>query len=391
MTELQCKLIELMKEFDKHCQDNNLQYFVIGNQLLYSARGEALHGYGIHVAMFYKDWKKFVNLKKVKENADREIESVLDGGNMPGCFFRYVAADTILLDVDHFKAYKKHGISIGVHIFRKQCFLSRVLSFFERGMSDHFYRKKTKPAYIANFSKIVFRKFYSRLLMHMLQRVVATSPKQPTSLKENEKKKYAYGKNFWSKRTKIKIAGESFYTVKDYEKYLRKTYGDKWKSVKPIEHKEHYRCMTSVTLPYKNYVETLNSKRLLTRKFLRDSAEFIKDYEEFMVLHKYEKKVWDRTMFATGERIRLWKKYMPMKGQLLELAEEGKFDEVQLLLDDYIQVITQFQEEEIVICFDADLFKLVLKIFRRNGKTAYADKLERTVTQADLEPMTLEV
>lgn len=395
MLDEQYGLWNLMNEFDAICRKHSLNYYMVGNQLLYAARNESHHGYGVSVAMFDKDWKKFCALKEVEENPEREIESILDGGRMPGCYYRYVAADTLLLDMGCFHAFKKPGICVNVHIFRNNSKSSRLLSKYEQGMSDEFANKKTKASFLyRTVRKIMGEQKCTHYLNRLLQESAAKSSKASVWLREPELGIHKYRKGFWKDSTQISILVPEVEvqpeTASDPEYYLEKVYGPEWKDVCPVEHKQTYQVITSTTLSYKIYMKSITEKEMVSDRLLNSLGQYNDLMDHFMELDEIEKTTWQQTMFAAGERVRLYKKYMPVKKRLLALMEEGKTDELEMALKDYLLTIDSYLKYGVVICFDPDIFRLVLELYSLNGQKKKALLLEEGVKPEDLEPICFE-
>jgi len=386
VTKQQEKMLDMLVEFHDICEENNLKYYLIGNQLLFAAQNRGIHGYEVEVAMFHSDWKRLQEIVEVLPEI--EIESVTDGGKLPGCYYRYVNKNTLLLNLDRYDVYAKLGIGISIYIIRERSNKAELLAYFENGMSDQ----------ISGRSSIA-RKMYEKLLKKkgikgaaeylagMEYEVRSNGREKRTSLKEAYADVCKFASGFWDKRTIIRLAGVNFYTVSGYKTYLKQRYGMKWTTTEPHILKETYRCFFSVVLPYAKYIQEIQKENLLTDDFLEQYKRFVKEYQPYPAMLKVEKEGWEKTMFVAGERYRLWKKYMPLKSEIKQKMDEHRFDEAEVMLQDYIEVLEKYMKMDIVVCFDKECLDMVKELYIQNGKTNKVKSIEEYVLEEDLQPI----
>lgn len=386
MTKQQEKMLDMLVEFHKLCEQNSLKYYLIGNQLLFAAQRGNVHGYEVEVAMFHGDWERFRELALKKTNI--EIESIKDGGRMPGCYFRYVDKNTLLLDLDRYGMYAKPGIGVNVYLIRGERKKTWLLTWFEKGMSDEAAGISSSAAkMLAAARKARGEKEFSAYLSELELEVRKRSGKGATVLKEAYAERSVFPDGFWNRRTLIMWLGNPFYTVADYPAYLRRRFGKGWKEFEPDIPKENYRCMFSPALPYRNYLEMLQEKELFSGEFQKRYHRFFREYEPYRQMLKEEETGWDKTIFAAGERFRLWKKYMPLKDRVKALMDAGRFDEAELIMRDYLKVLEKYRSMDITICFDAEYLNMAEELYRVNGQEEQAELLEQNVFPGDRKPI----
>ena len=166
--------------------------------------------------------------------------------------------------------------------------------------------------------------------------------------------------------------------------YLIGRYGKTWRKTKPKIDIETYRCIFSDSLPYARYMEVIEREGLLTEEFSKMSREYGPRYNEFRQMEKTENDGWEKTMFVTGERYRLWKKYMPQMDTIRKLYKEDRFDELEIVLSDYIAILRKYLKKNIVVCFDEELLDIVRVLFLKNGNNAIVNKIDKYVLDEDL-------
>lgn len=385
MTRQQEKLCELMLEFHALCERKEAAYCLIGPQLLHAAQNGGLHGYEMDVAMFYKDWEKVKLL--LTPDGDREAESIMDHGNLPGCYFRYVNKNSLLLDMDRYGMLAKPGIGINVHIIRMPRKKSRLLNFLEQGMEDSLARKHSFVGTIVSILRKCCRKWFDGKLMQLLVDVRARSGDTVTELKEPGQPSRVFEPGYWENRRPVTLAGMTLYAAEGYQTYLADRYGTRWARVKTDAVVESYRCVFSPSLPYARYMAQVTGEGLITKEFLKRLQRYTERYGEYQKMKAAESLGWEKSMFFSGERFRLWKKYMPLKDRILSLYEAGHLDEVELLLTDYLTVLNKYLKMNMVMCFDADLLNVVKELYLSYGKKAIVQKIDRYVLQEDLMPI----
>lgn len=388
MTRQQEKLFNMLIRFHNICENNNLTYYLIGHQLLFAAQNDSMHGYEVDIAMHDKDWKKLCAY--IEKIDDIEIESIVDGGKMPGCYFRFVNNKTTLLDMDYYGVYSKPGIAINICILRSNRKIAQLLSQVERGLS---YRAKFPHRRFSKVFSYIENIIKKEKLATFLDKLEKKSRSKSLASPSIVKEPYARGRNFpldfWKKRVKISFMGFQFYTVERYEDYLKKRFGKKWPQRKATNAKETYRCMFSTTIPYRTYLSELEKTNIVTDDFLIRFRRFINGYKEYEKMLKKEKVYWNKTMFAASERFRLWKKYMPMKDEVLSLYEEGRYDEIEIILDDYLTTMKKYLDFKIVICFDKDYLDVVKGLYEANGQMKMVAIIDKNVLPEDLEPIVI--
>lgn len=387
MTVQQDKMFDMLVQFHDICQENGLVYYLIGNQLLFAVQKEAVHGYEVEVAMFHSDW---VRLREVvKQLPHVEIECIQDGGNLPGCYFRYVNKNTLFLDLDYYGVYAKPGVAINVYLIRTDGKKAASLSHIEEGMSDQ--AKGIKSPAVMKYNHMVKKKGKAAFADYVTQLELAARSRkieEPSALKEAYGPACTFPTKFWTKRTMVSVKGHSFYTVENYREYLKKRFGKDWKNTQPDIAKQTYRCLFSAVLPYRKYMDVIQTEDLLPDSFMQQYKRFVKAYQPYTGMLEQEKTGWDKTMFAAGERFRLWKKYMPEKKRVQELFAHQRYDEVELILKDYIDVLQRYMEEVgIIICFDRDYLEIVKELYKLNGQMEIAQYIEETVLPEDLQPI----
>lgn len=388
MTKQQEKMVDMLMGFHSICEQNNIWYYLIGNQLLFAAQNGSIHGYEVEVAMFASELEKLQKVLEKERHTEIEFETVADLGNMPGCYLRYVNRNTLLLNLDYFDMYAKPGIAICIYVIRDQSGAAKKLASYERGMRDLSRMEHSVAARrVMSMKNSRGAQEFAGFLSELEKSVRSHNPDAGTSLKEVGGGFCTFPPGFWKKRTRITFMGRSFYTVENYAAYLRKRFGLMWSGASPNIPKETYRCMFSAQLPYGKYMEAIHAGGVVTPEFREQCRKFVADSAVLEAMTKEEAAGWRKSMFAAGERFRLRKKYMPVKERVQELMDRQCYDEAELILNDYIQTLETYAKDGVIICFDRDILAMVIKIYEINGQTDRADTIREKVLPEDLEPI----
>lgn len=387
MTRQQQRLCELMLEFHELCEKKDAAYYLIGPQLLHAAKDGKIHGYEMDVAMFLKDWNKIA--KWAGKSKRIEVESILDQGKLRGCFYRFVDKNTLLLDLDRYGMLAKPGIGIHVHIIRNQRKKQTLLRFLEKGMDDASVRRRSFAAAVVVPLRAAGREQFAKRVVRLLKTVSTgkTDMESATELREPGDVRCVFEPGYWAGRTTVRLEGMELYAAEGYRSYLTQRYGEGWRRCETDAILEHFRCVFHPSLPYALFLEQVRSRGLLSARFQRQFRRYAKRYEEHQAMREYETLGWEKSIFYAGERIRLWKKYMPLKEKLLSLYGEGRLDEVEMMLSDYLTVLEQYLKMDIVICFDKELLDVVKGLYLTYGRTGLVEKIDACVLPVELEPI----
>ena len=383
MTAIQGKLFQLLSEFDSICHDLGIRYYVVGHQLLRAMQGKGVSGYGVDIAMFPEEFDVFSsNYEGYADN--RAIESYRDNPNMPGMFHRYVDTSTLLLDLDFYNSYQLFGVAISIFMIRKDDSAAQMLLKRESEMSKiigaalkstagkHIRRQSVKSNGIAN-----------RMLRNLAERK-AGNCKTVLNLLDADPVHCPEG--FWDEVGSCTILGNKYRTVSDPSAYLVYQYGDEWASVDPPVRKETYMCPRSISLPFRDYLDSIRTADYDNEFFdlRREYLDVCKN--EMASLNAKEKEGW-QVLFVTAERMRLRNRYSPMKEKLLMEWERGNHDYTMLLLGDYRKAVDEYMAKGIALCFDADIWEMLIEWHRENGRENVADALVDLVLPQHLVPI----
>ncbi|MBC5689811.1 hypothetical protein H8S37_12880 [Mediterraneibacter sp. NSJ-55] len=396
MTREQGVVLSLLDEIDEICDETGIKYYLIEHQLHNALLQKGISGYSADVAMSWKDFSVFrAYIQNYKKGA-REFEGLENNRKMPGLFYRYVDSRTLLLDLDYAQAYTKFGIAVNIHIIQKESKLFRALSFADRciriGGSRNVLDSKKKKAVYAGIKAL------QKIMPHVWQKGLHKLFEKNCWTGENGQKPTILADILWGAVLpgnfnqgiqKIWLSGHLYHTVKSPEAYMERRYGAGWRTKKLSPPAESYMVSTNPYVPYKEFMEQAYIKKM-NRKFYKDRRRFLRVFKnEFKEYDAKEKEGW-KYLFAAEARIQCWKKYMPVKEELLRKWEEGKQDEVMLELEDYRVAVGEYKNSAMVPCFDPDIWYMYMTWLQENRWDALAVELERKVWKEHLQPIRTE-
>ena len=81
-------------------------------------------------------------------------------------------------------------------------------------------------------------------------------------------------------------------------------------------------------------------------------------------------------MSYIGDRFKMWKKYMPVKDDILKMLREGKTDETFLIVSDYFDLFRKYLKKDMVLYFDEDYWQICSKLWSDCGYGELIEKAE---------------
>lgn len=396
MTREQGAVLSLLDEVDEICNEIGIRYYLMEHQLHNSLSKKGITGYSADVAMTWEDFSAFRVYVQNNKSQIREFESIENNRNMPGLFYRYVNSETLLLDLDYAQAYTKFGIAVNIHIIQKNGRLFQLLSFVDRCIrvgdrKNVLDSRKKKAAYVGI-------KVFRKIMPHLWQKELYKFFEKNCWTGENGQMPALFvdmpwgvmlPENFNQGVRKIWLSGHLYHTIKNPELYMEWRYGVRWRIKKLYPPVESYMVASNPYVPYKEFMKNSYMKNL-NKRFYKDRQRFLNVFrDEFKDYDVKEKTGW-KYLFAAEARIQCWKKYMPIKEELIRKWDEGKYDEVMLELGDYREIVGEYKNSVMVPCFDPDIWYMYMTWLQENRWDKLRVELENKVWKEHLKPIRTE-
>lgn len=388
------RLFELMKEFDSLCKEAGAEYWLFGETLLHAVTDGTLETrpLGADAAMFPDDCRKFLDALEKAGLKDREIEHWGNSEKYPDCTVRYVASDTTAFSITDYPYYRTHGLHITIHILRRENSKKQTKRYMaaEKEILDSCfkYAKKKRLSEMSSRQKKDY--IYSGLTqLRMGEAGLRRSmfsyfmencgkPKKESGgvfpaysfVCGGRRFRYVQGYHFGGSDV-CTVEGAEFPVPAGALTLLSSMYpsrlsriGEKICVINTPD--DSLDRVLDMTLPYKTVTEELG----LTDKEVNRIHECKAGISELNRQNRADGKRatedW-KTVRRTHRRMELWKHYMPLKDQILQLYEEGDYDRLKILLMPYDEAIEEQLTQGHSFAFDKDILKVYMSLLEHRG------------------------
>ena len=178
--------------------------------------------------------------------------------------------------------------------------------------------------------------------------------------------------------------GTTYWVAGDYEGYMKKMYGAKWKTrsvERYLSGTERLRLIWDTECPYEDYLEFLGEDRPVLKEIIMDRRDYTQwMYEVHSPLEK-ETLMDFLEIRRSVDRIDVW---MTLKDRMEEIRDAGNredTEELRQLLEDYLERTDYFYSENIGFYINSELFSLAAKVWEADGRTGYAEKVYALVPE----------
>lgn len=379
--------LKLLKELDKICRDNDIPYILSGHTA-YEAEKSGLFPKNITVptiAMRFCDAKRLISLI---DSTSVSIESFLSNRRISRKVMRCSDKNTTYFRVDDFQQYHYHGICVDIEIIRSVSsghLVNRLCVYL-----DALFMMVSEMRMNSIAGKILLALFIplEKLILNIMYTVGSRNSETKLRIPRFPKKSPEFSSSYLLKRKEIELAGEKFYVSEDMQGYLKAEFDNEkeWKNSASGLEDLHLTVIDADT-PYSYFNQYMRSeyKKIPRRSLVKDF--YIRGRLRF--LRQKIEKYWSLLLF-TGERFGMWKKYMPQKQSICRLYSEGEDQKVLDMLSDYISSLEKYEKMGFALCFDPDIFEIVLQIFDKNGKQNVSKRLRDLVFSQHLKPIIIE-
>jgi len=391
MTDVQKKLFELLLEIKEMCEKENIDYYLCDYLLHDAMQNQNITGtyHDFSIMIKADDVKKFIKAVSKKEN--REIECLGNNPKFPGSYMRYVASDTLYFPIYRYGIFDKFGFSVNVKILKnapKNKIKSKIFTVMEAGIEIKNNTVKMTPR---RFVCLAFVKLLGIMGNKNRARFIFNSLNSTT--RKNGRKKYMYYKPALGKRIKyrraifkstklIKLNGVSFPIPKDKE-FVSINIGDVNKPIKMSTFGSTY--IIDENIAYRDYLKECK-RQDFPNSFFRKRKKLLKKDIEIKPYKKYVSKCWD-LLYRTRDRFELYEKYMPQKQEIISLYNDNNFEELNIILDDYLKALELYAGKGLGIVFDPVIFEITIELLIKMDKKKSAQTYIKYAPKEHLIPL----
>lgn len=395
MTDIQQKLLELLSEIKEICQNLDCKFSLAST----TAEKAIKYGGFIKEEIDAEIWMPERDFLKFRQHIPKErvLEGIDTNPQFPGTYYLYSSKDTLVCDLNHISCMKEHGIAIMIHVLRERIH-SRVLrriNFYAKELieapyiSNEIISKESAAERLRRCLLIVFQKVtYGKVAAKFYEWTRQTKFWEETNnyyVEQFLKRPFSFPKEWFEQPEYTELEGISFPIPQNEEKILSKT---KWK-IGPIVRQRGHVAVVDTRIGYEVYFKRLEENKLISKSFLRRRKKYLFAVDtRLKPLQQEIQNKWD-LLFMTGERYRLWKKYIPVKEEIFQMYDEDQKEDLEEILEEYLTILMQYEKKKYAVCFDPDIWKIALEILKERGLEKNVKHLESYVFPEHLEKMQL--
>ena len=383
---IQEKILELLKEVDLICRENNIEYFLADHLLLGAVKfkGFIPNSCSATILMDGENREKFVNYcinKGIKD--DRYIECIENNYDFPGLAVNYGDKNSLFLHVEEFGFFKNNGIHIIIEVlkpFYNDKFNRTLSKLYDRGLEVRVFNVKGNISKHMNYANktvnLITKTFGKKNGINMIKKHVLFQNKNYDKLCYSgiwEHRKYI-DKSLKNSNTDIEFEGTKFKTFENYREFLRSRFGIHW-AMKDITGRQPvYPIIVEPDISYSEYMRELANEGINEDDFLKKNSLLRKYNKKLKTLRKYVNKQWD-IVCSDFSKVNMQKEYMPIKENLEEAFYNKNFEKLFEYLYDYIQNIYESLYKGLPLFFDIDILIMVSVIMIDNYRFLDIKKL----------------
>lgn len=399
---VQAGILKLLHEFDEMCRKENIPYF-LGGYL--AAEAVELGTFAPecctrYVVMHPSDRNRLIEAVKKYAKSDRVLESFESNSDYADFSMRYCDISTTLFDVRTEGFYKYHGLNLTIYFVRpaesnkwKCKFSTGLNAAVEANAFSKFYYNISNKKVLAGFlGKIMFlllgKKFSKKLAWNIIY-----NPNNMNYLIQGSIKSYWYKAiqlpeiNF-NEFQECSINGVISKIPVNYENFIRPQVKRSWNNGQPVGLLLKFPFISAMEINCMNFAEELNKLGMKNvyfrywRKLSRYNA----------ICNKKSSYAFNYCWYVSQRsvaRIQMWKKYAPLKEQIITLYKKENFDELYKILEEYIKVLKDNISHGMAVIFDEEIFRITWAVLDKRGESGLIKLLLPKIPAAHLNPILL--
>ena len=396
MTDVQGKLLELLTDIKDICTREKIKFYLCAETAYGAVKNHAFLSGSCHahVAMTTADVLKFVAAVKKENRPDRILDSMLNNATYTDFTVRYGDPNTMLVRLPYKPGGEVPCIAVTIHMIRYKPVLQKKYFRYTRALWRA--SQKDAKAYTNALKRIavvgcrIVKGLVGpeKLGRHFFKKWCALFSANKKSAKVSIcDGKFIYKREIIMREDTVMLEGVEFPVFGYVDDYLNQTYGcANFRKITPKYAKESATLLASSHISYKKYFEQAKAMGIDFDAVRRN----MKHYEKYRAIVAADNKVIDKyyaLVDRTQKRYAMYEKYMPMKKLLIQLYEEERFKELNLLLKPYRSALWSCYKKGLGLCFDKKIFEMTTHILRMEGSYCYANKLYDLVPEEHWKPM----
>lgn len=393
---------ELLNEFDEICRKESIPYF-LGGYL--AAEAKELGTFApeccsAYIVMHPADRNRLIDAVKKYAKSDRVLESFESNSDYPDFSMRYCNINTTLFDVRTEGFYKYHGLNLTIYFVRpaennvwKCNFSTELNAVVEADAFSKFYYNITNEKILAGFLGEIMFLLIGKKLFKKLAWNIIYHPNNKNYIVKGSIKDYWYKPiqlpeiNF-NKFQECSIDGVVSRIPVNYKDFIRPQIIRNWNNGCPIGRLLKFRFYSAMEINCTEFAEGLKKLGVKNTyfKYLKKLSNYnaMCDRESSYAFY-YSWYISQRSV----ARIQMWKKYAPLKEQIITLYKEKNFDELYRILEEYIKVLKENISHGMAVVFDEEIFRITRAVLDKKGESGLVKLVLPKIPAAHFNPILL--
>lgn len=399
MTDTQKKLLILLKEIKKICDDNQIEYYLGWETALAAYRSQHFESKTntVHVVMTLANAIKFHRLVKENTKQNRYLDGIFDNEYFPNVSMRYNDTQTLHIDLNRYPAFKAYGLSVNISILRKVSHSKirrRILLFWEMGWllnnpegiakfhhwTYRFLRKCTSIP--LKFCRKIYRDF---LLKEILSLQYTEEADERFFLKLDGRRNITFKKALFSEKQMILFENIEFPLPLHAEQYLKKLYGSTWLTHPLTSTGVDGSNIVSPYVPYTEYLERL-AEEGISHLYVAERTAYFKAKCIFNIHNRVIQNAWF-IVCRTGSRFKMWQLYMNQKETIQRLEANEEWEQLGQVFQEYNTAVESNYAHKLGLCFDPEIFDIYCYYLEKKGRKKFAKKIRKLVPIQHYQPL----
>lgn len=399
-TVLQNKQLELLTEIDQICEANDIDYYLSGSTLLFGYYKNILGDeYKTNtIIMTPENALKFIKVCETQLPENRNIDYTLNNSLHNGHTIYYCDNRTLSLNWLKIQESYNIGIHITIYILKKKdknafrwCYtrcLDALQTVYNR-VKDNKYKKKSRHiGWIVIFLvTIIGKNKLSRIVFNSYINGALKNPNEDYYLSKNNYKrsigKY-YKKEYFIGHDEVEIYGKTFHAPANVEEYIYDINGKYAKeSIKIRDKNLPLFKVADCNLSF-NDIEQLLKFDLFTNENWSMYKKGTALNPQIRRLNNIVKNYWN-ILLRGEDRFKLFIEYEPLKDKIMKWHENGDYNKLEDVLQDYDKCVRNNLRYNLGLMFDTDIFEIYCDLLIHNGEAKMVDKLRNSIPKEHTE------
>lgn len=389
MTELQKHLMQLVKEIDETCRENNLTYALCGQTAGCAiARDKFTTGcYQFHIMMPAGDISLLKAELSKKNLPDRGIEDLSVNEKLAHNRVRYVDTATMVLDREDPMPYCMPGVAVTIFpLFTKPH--SKFGEALEVGTvylnggkllneaKETEYQKKCIKA-VRLTRAFPGSRFTAKQIYRLIEKEKGKVPGEVLYIKAEDDKLKAIPSSAVLHTKRICFEGLELPVPEDAESYFQAHFGNNWENIvkEPLPTSNRMDVIWDAEASYKEYFKEFKENDI----DIYDIYAQIREYRHwFLNVYRVWKAKSDQTLRfgkRSVDRFEMYVKYKNRMEELEKAAKEKDMEGLKEMLLPYLQCVEKYRKKKMGFFVTTELHRYACMVWKAEKKKGYGKKI----------------